>query len=130
MKGDCEGNDGLSWCSSILYVLSALLGVYSGAVTNSAQARLPPESAARIELLLCIATCLGFMWFCTIDAKLVGKPLIQLAKLGIFLGWPIGVPLYLLWARGVRGLGLLLLHGVLLFLVLVCSILAGTYLLQ
>ena len=33
---------------------------------------------------------------------------IDIAKLGIFLLWPVGVPLYLLWARRLRGLAVLL----------------------
>ena len=97
----------------VLFVLSA--GVIVG------MSYLPPgersaDIAARIDLLLAIPTSLCFMWLCTVDGKLVGKPLIQLAKLGIFLGWPIGVPIYLLWARGIRGLGLLLLYSLLLLL--------------
>lgn len=97
----------------VLFVLSAGVTVGMG--------YLPPgersvDIAARIDLLLAIPTSLCFMWLCTVDGKLVGKPLIQLAKLGIFLGWPIGVPIYLLWARGIRGLGLLLLHSLLMLL--------------
>ena len=92
-------------------------------------AKLSPDFAARLDLLLAIPTCLCFMWLCTVDAKLVGKPLIQLAKLGIFLGWPVGVPIYLLWARGIRGLGLLLLHGFLLLLASICAMLAVGYIL-
>ncbi len=68
------------------------------------------------------------MWYCTADARLVGKPLIQLAKLGIFFGWPVAVPIYLLWARGMKGLGLLLLHGFLLLLVAVLSVLISALL--
>ncbi len=82
----------------------------------------------RIHLLQAIPISLGFMWFCSVDAKLAGKPLIQLAKLGIFLGWPIGVPLYLLWARGPRGFVTLVLHGTLLFLLLMVSGLVTGYL--
>ncbi|OHB62829.1 MAG: hypothetical protein A2Y76_14665 [Planctomycetes bacterium RBG_13_60_9] len=57
------------------------------------------------------------------------RPLIEMAKLGIFFGWPVGVPIYLFWARGIRGLGLLLLHGSLLILVALGSLVATTYLL-
>jgi hypothetical protein len=111
-----------------LYVLFLLLGAYTGATANLPPTKFHPEFAPRIDLLLAIPVCLGFMWFCTVDAKLVGKPLIQLAKLGIFLGWPIGVPVYLLWARGLRGLGTLVLHGALLLLLAVFSMLTTGYL--
>ena len=79
-------------------------------------------------MTLALARQLGFMWFCTLDAKLVGKPLLRLARVGIFLGWPVGVPVYLLWARRLSGLGVLLLHGFLLVLVLGGSMLATGYL--
>ena len=68
------------------------------------------------------------MWFCTLDARLVGKPLPQLARIGIFCGWPLGVPIYLVWARRFKGVGLLLLHGVLLFLVSCGAAIAMLYL--
>jgi hypothetical protein len=99
-----------------LYVLFILSGVATAVMSYLPSADLSPDFAARVDLLLAIPTSLCFMWLCTVDGKLVGKPLIQLAKLGIFLGWPIGVPLYLLWARGIRGLGLLLLHSLLMLL--------------
>jgi hypothetical protein len=79
-----------------LYVLFLLLRACTGATTNLPPAKFRPDFAVRIDLLLAILVCLGFMWFCAVDARLMGKPLIQLAKLGIFLGWPIGVPVYLL----------------------------------
>jgi hypothetical protein len=112
-----------------LYVLFTLTGGATAAMSRLPSAKLSPDFAARLDLLLAIPTCLCFMWLCTVDAKLVGKPLIQLAKLGIFLGWPVGVPIYLLWARGIRGLGLLLLHGFLLLLVSICAMLAAGYIL-
>ncbi len=111
-----------------LYVLFALWGAYDGTISNLPPAQFQPDFAMRVNLLLSIPLCLGFMWFCTVDAKLAGKPLIQLAKLGIFLGWPIGVPIYLVWARGLKGLGLLLLHGFLLLSITVCVQLSVAYL--
>jgi hypothetical protein len=111
-----------------LYVLSLLLGAYTGVTANLPPTKFRPDFAVRVDLLLAILVSLGFMWFCSVDAKLAGKPLIQLAKLGIFLGWPIGVPLYLLWARGLRGLVTLVLHGFLLLLLLVVSMLVTGYL--
>jgi hypothetical protein len=82
---------------------------------------LRPDYAIRVQLLTAILFSLGSMWFCTADARLASRPLIPLARVGIFLGWPVGVPIYLLSVRGIRGLGVLLLHACLLFLVLMCS---------
>jgi len=90
------------------------------------------ESGMRIAgntfLALALATQLGFMWFCTLDAGLVGKPLPQLARIGIFIAWPLGVPIYLVWARRFKGVGLLLLHGFGLFLVFLTIYLIVSYL--
>lgn len=83
-------------------------------------------SSAFVALVL--ASQLGFMWFCTLDARLVGKPLPQLARIGVFIAWPIGVPIYLVWARRLRGVGVLLLHGFLWLLVFVIAWLAVSYL--
>ncbi len=111
-----------------LYVIWALWGIPVALFVEPAQPEAVTRVAERAWLILSLAGQLGFMWFCTVDAKLAGRPLIRLARIGIFLGWPIGVPIYLLWARGLRGLGTLLLHGVLLLLVWICSALAVTYL--
>ena len=99
-----------------LYVLAALWGVLSGLTVEPAETESATRIAERCMLILALATQLGFVWFCTVDAKLVGRPLVQMAKVGIFFGWPIGVPIYFVWARGLRGLGMLLLHGLLLWL--------------
>ncbi len=107
-----------------LYMVFLLSGVLVGLLW-----RLSDTSVfVRVRLLSEIATSLGFVWFCSADARLVGRPLLPLARVGIFLFWPAGVPIYLLWARRFRGLGLLLLHGVLLFLVYVTPALATAYL--
>jgi len=96
------------------------------------EAPVTTESGMRLAscafVALAVSSQLGFMWFCTLDARLVGKPLPQLARIGIFLGWPVGVPIYLVWARRFRGVGLLLLHGVGLLLVSVIAVLVTLYL--
>jgi hypothetical protein len=107
-----------------LYVLFPLSGTATALGICLPSTNLPPDFWPHVDLLFAILMSLGLMWLCTVDAKLAGKPLIHLAKLGIFLGWPIGVPIYLLWARGIRGFGLFLLHGFLLFLAVICAIVA------
>ena len=103
----------------VLYVSFALWGAIIGLAAGPESDRLPPAFWPRVNLFVAITAGLGAMWFCSSDARLVGRPLIDLARQGIFIGWPLGIPLYLLWARGIRGLGVLLLHGVLLFLLFV-----------
>lgn len=95
-----------------LYVAFVLGGVRAGYLVGLRDNQILPGFVARTDLLLALLYSLGCMWFCTVDSKLLGKPIIQLAKLGIFLLWPLGVPLYLLWAHHLRGLGVLLLHSV------------------
>lgn len=43
------------------------------------------------------------MW-CTADAAARGRALVWPARFGILLFWPVGVPLYLIWSRGMWGL--------------------------
>lgn len=103
-----------------LYGLSALWAVYCVLTASPVETASGVRLAGHTFLALGLAGQLGFMWFCTLDARLVVKPLPQLARIGIFLTWPIAVPIYFVWARQFKGLGLLLLHGVLwilLFLV-------------
>ncbi len=111
-----------------LYSLFALSGVHTALTRTLAQTDSGLRIAENTLVALALARQLGFMWFCTLDAKLVGKPLLRLARVGIFLGWPVGVPVYLLWARRLRGLGLLVLHGFVLILVAAVSMLATGYL--
>jgi len=94
-----------------LYIAFGLAGARAGFLAGLPESRLSVGLVARTYLLVALLCSLGSMWFCTLDSRLLGKPIIQLAKLGIFLLWPVGVPAYLLWARRLRGLGLLLLHG-------------------
>jgi uncharacterized membrane protein YhaH (DUF805 family) len=110
-----------------LYVAAVCSGVLYGFI--GVKEELGPDFALRSQLLIGILCSLGSLWFCTADAKLAGRPLIQLAKVGIFLFWPAGVPVYLLSVRGFRGLRVLLLHGVLLLLVGVCSVVVTVVLL-
>ena len=100
-----------------LYSLWSLWGLHAALTSVPLQTESGMRIAGYTFLALALAAQLGFMWLCTLDARLVGKPLMQLARIGIFIAWPLGVPIYLIWARRLRGLGLLLLHGFLLLLV-------------
>lgn len=111
-----------------LYVLAILWGTLIGSSIELVRTEHGTHVVERFSIIVSLATQLGFMWFCTVDAKLVGRSLMKLAKVGIFFGWPIGVPIYLLWARGLRGLVTLLLHGLLLLLCIFCAGLVAGYL--
>jgi len=112
-----------------LYIVFLLTGLLDGFTVASLPRAAHPDFAVRIKLLEAILLSLGSLGLCTVDARLLGRPLIEMARLGIFFGWPVGVPIYLIWARGLRGLGLLLLHGFLLIVVWLVSVLAVTVLL-
>jgi hypothetical protein len=107
-----------------LYVTFLLSGVLFGLLWRSSDA----DAFLWARLLSAIAISLGFMWYCTADARLLGKPLLPMARVGIFIFWLAGVPIYLFWARQFKGLGLLLLHGLLLFLTYLISAMAVAYL--
>jgi hypothetical protein len=107
-----------------LYVAVLLSGLLDGFTAVSLPRAPHPDFAVRIKLLEGLLLSLGFLWLCTVDARLLGRPLIEMARLGIFLGWPVGVPIYLVWAHGLRGVAALLLHGFLLIVVWWASALA------
>ncbi len=109
-----------------LYVAVLLSGLLDGLTAVLLPRAAHPDFAVRIKLLEGILLSLGFLWLCTVDARLLGRPLIEMARLGIFLGWPVGVPIYLIWAHGLRGVVTLLLHGFLLIVVWMASALALT----
>ncbi len=108
-----------------LYFASLLMGALDGFALGRPTGDFHPDFAFRVKVLTGLLFSLGFLCLCTTDARLIGRPLIEMARLGIFFGWPVGVPIYLLWARGLRGFGLLLLHGFLLFVTWVGSALAA-----
>ncbi len=98
-----------------LHAVFAAAGVTAALTPDSLSSESAERTANGLLLMTGLASALGFMWFCTADARLVGKSLLRLAKIGIVVCWPIGVPIYAVWARGIiRGLALVLLHGFLL----------------
>lgn len=107
-----------------LYAVFLLMGVLRGLLWFSAD----EGASLRVQLLFAIAISLGFMWYCTADARLLGRPLLPIARVGIFILWPAGVPIYLLWVRRLKGLGLLLLHGISLLLTYAATFLVTAYL--
>jgi hypothetical protein len=106
---------------AVLYVSFFLSGTLAGLKVGLGPGKLPSEFFVQAHFILVIPLSLGSLWFCSADAKLAGKTLVEMARLGIFFLWPVGVPVYLLWARSIRGLGILLLHGLPLCLIWISS---------
>jgi hypothetical protein len=74
-----------------LYSLFALWPVYRVLTNVPIETERGMRIASCAFVALALGGQLGFMWFCTLDARLVGKTLPQLARIGIFFGWPLGV---------------------------------------
>lgn len=96
------------------------------AVTN-VTAVLRPEGLL-VHLLFPLAVCSIMTYWCVIDARMLGSPIVRSLHWIIFFTWPVAVPIYLIWSRGLRGLGLALVHAVGLLAVSVAAYLATGYL--
>lgn len=64
-----------------------------------------------LELTLSVTVAATLSLACLIDARLLGRRLVCPARLGLLFAWPLAVPIYLIWARGWRGLVAALLLG-------------------
>ena len=42
--------------------------------------------------------------FCVVDSRFRGEPLLVSFYWIIFFTWPVSVPIYLLWSRGIKGI--------------------------
>lgn len=77
-------------------------------------------------LLLILVTILlpsAMTGWCVVDARIARKPILHSLYFIIFFTWLLAVPIYLIKSRGLRGLGLALLHAFGLFATscLVCN---------
>ena len=57
-----------------------------------------------VELLLAWVAALALVMCCVADAKIVGKPILHIVQFIMLFTWPVTAPVYLVWARGWRGL--------------------------
>jgi hypothetical protein len=101
-----------------LYVLAFLGGVHAALTSQS--------GVVQLGLTALFASTLA-MW-CIADSKVVGKPMLISFQWLMFLIWPVSVPAYLMWTRRLRGLGLAMLHALLLLIVCNATFLAIGYL--
>jgi hypothetical protein len=83
-----------------LYLLAALWGL------------LPVLYSQYLVLYLPFAAIISFTmtYWCIVDGRIVGHPILNSFYWLIFFFWPIAVPIQLFRSRGLRGLGFALLH--------------------
>ena len=72
---------------------------------------LRPEAGV-IRLLLHVAMCSIATYWCVVDSRMRGSPIVHSLHWIIFFTWPIAVPIYLVQSRGLRGLWLAVIHGI------------------
>ncbi len=68
------------------------------------------DEAESRRLLYSVALALALTRICTLDSAILGKPLPPCSNWLIFLAQPFSVPIYIIRARGMRGLGILAVH--------------------
>lgn len=61
--------------------------------------------------LFSVAIASAATGWCSVDARLRGRPMLHIVRIITFFTWPIASPIYLIYSRRWRGLGLAALHG-------------------
>lgn len=72
------------------------------------------------DLAISLVLSAAMVKFCAVDSRFRGKTLLLSFHWIIFFTWPISVPIYLLWTRGIKGVGWVVLNIILL--VVICSV--------
>ena len=74
-----------------------------------------------IDLLLKLVLGCGMAIMCVADSRRVGRSMPGVAPVAILIGWPVAIPIYLVWSRGWRrgllGAGAFLLSATALLMV-------------
>lgn len=105
---------------TILVVCLYLLLALNGAVQVTR-----PESAA-LRLILSALTGSTATYWCVVDSRILGRPIVQSLHWIMFFTWPVAVPLYLVYSRKLRGLGIAVIHAIgLLIVTALATFLAG-----
>src|SRR5262245_11818791 len=97
----------------ILYILSALVGCRT-ALFRERQS---------VDVLISLSAAAVTVLACVIDARVLGRHILHSLQFIMLFTWPLSPLVYLLFARGLKGLLWFLLHGTLL----VASYLASFY---
>ena len=90
----------------LLFLVSILWGLHSALTWQSEEVR----------LALSLLTAFVVTQCCIADSKVVGKPILLSFQWLMFLFWGISAPLYLVWTRRLRGIGLAIGYGLLLLI--------------
>jgi hypothetical protein len=77
--------------------MAAVVGIRAAAIPE-ADNRGPGALLAPVLLAVATAT------WCQFDGRVRGKPPAPVGLMGIFLAPPIGLPVYCIWSRGLRGI--------------------------
>ncbi len=70
---------------------------------------------AGLELLIGLLMASVAAGWVVMDARQRGKPILHVVQFFLVFTWGVSVPVYLVWTRGLRGIGWLLLHTIGLF---------------
>lgn len=103
-----------------LRTLNFVALLLTAAILGAQSAALPEESASGISALLppVLLALFASAW-CLFDGRMRHKEPMSVALLVIFLCFPVGLPAYCIWSRGLRGLflglGILALLGITMF---------------
>ncbi|WP_406694836.1 hypothetical protein V5E97_27715 [Singulisphaera sp. Ch08] len=90
----------------LLFAVSVLGGLHNALTWES----------EGIKLALTFLTASVVTQCCIADSKVIGKPILLSFQWLMFLSWAISAPMYLVWTRRFRGLGLAIGY-VLLYLI-------------
>jgi hypothetical protein len=74
-----------------------------------------PQSVVIALLWVMFASTVTY--WCVVDSRAAGRPILQSLHWIIFFTWPIAVPIYLIFSRKLRGLGIAFLHAICLLVV-------------
>ncbi len=85
-----------------LYILAALWGVYLISFPGNGP----------LYLLFVVMFSVTMTYWCIVDGRNAGRPILHSFYWLIFFLWPIPVPIYLVWARRLKGLGFAMLHAI------------------
>lgn len=93
-----------------------LVGLYLLAATWGAMQAVPLRNGL-VFLLFSFLIASVATYLCVLDARILGRPIVQSVHWIMFVTWPIAVPIYLIYSRRLWGLALAVLHAIGLLMV-------------
>jgi hypothetical protein len=87
----------LRWAQlAFIHLLLAVFGATT-IIEDAAGQASPAGWLAGTAIAFVVVLC------CLNDSRIVGKPLLHIAQLVMLWTWPVTAPVYLVWARGLKG---------------------------